>query len=551
MNRNSENRYRILIADDDPTIQRLLRDFLNNLGYEVASVMDGCRAITELEKNRYDLLLSDIVMPCMDGIDLIRSVRSTDRYKNLSIILLSCKSDTATKVNAFDVLVDDYVTKPFDFDELAARIKTQMRLKHLQAEIEEKNFELLNRNFELEGYLDIARRFQRRMLPLDIKDIYGLKISSFYRPVDKVGGDMFDIIPFKNGKVGVFIGDVSGHGIAAAFLNIILKMTLQTALRDEIQPNKVIEKINSVIQIFMSDDNFITAAYTIFDTNNKLLYIASAGHPNGIIMRARYKKIETIDCTGLCIGVMDDVNYSPKLARLYPGDRVIFYTDGVIETKNKKGAMLGTKGLCEIAERCAGAQDVDKTVSDILDEIYRFSSGMEFEDDVTILCVEMLDSFHYSWTTRELNVEDALNILIKPLTSLYCTNTKDFKKVKTALYEALTNAIDHGNLEIPSPLLDNDTNDTSYEKLKQELIANPAYSKKRVTVKYLVEDKRIIYYISDDGNGFDHRHIADPTSPENIKKRHGRGISLIKMCMDEVSFNEKGNEIMLVKNLSK
>lgn len=94
--------------------------------------MDGCAAITELEKNHCDLLLSDIAMPCMDGIELVKSVRSIDRYNNLPVLLLSGKNDPVTKVNAFAALADDYVTKPFDFDELTARIQTQLHLKKLQ-----------------------------------------------------------------------------------------------------------------------------------------------------------------------------------------------------------------------------------------------------------------------------------------------------------------------------------------------------------------------------------------------------------------------------------
>ncbi|MBI5756153.1 MAG: SpoIIE family protein phosphatase [Nitrospirae bacterium] len=551
MIQNPGNRYKILIADDDPTIQRLLRDFLNNLGYEAASVMDGCRAITELEKNHYDLLLSDIVMPCMDGIELIKSVRSMDRYNNLPVILLSGKNDPVTKVNAFAALADDYVVKPFDFDELTARIQTQLRLKKLQEELEEKNRQLGHRNLELETHLDVARHFQQQILPLNTKDIYGLKIRSFYQPIDKVGGDIFDIVPFKNGRVGIFIGDVSGHGVPAVFLNIMLKMAFQTAVRDEIQPNKVLEKINSILQSFMHDENFITAIYAMFDTNNKLLYLASAGHPNGIIIRAGNKRIETINSKGICIGIMDNVSYEAKAVRLWPGDRIIFYTDGVIEIKNTKGGILGTEGLSDIAGRSSENNDMDKMLSRIVDEMYRFSTGKTFEDDITILCLEMLDSFQYSWPSGNLNIKDAVNTMIKPLTSiLHCKmDTKEIKKVKVALSEAMSNALEHGNLGLHSFIMNEDLDDELFDKLKKELLANPAYSRKNVTVKYIIEGNKITYAIKDDGNGFDRSNIADPTSPENITKCNGRGISLIKMCMDHVSFNEKGNEIRMVKKL--
>ena len=117
-----------------------------------------------------------------------------------------------------------------------------------------------------------------------------------------------------------------------------------------------------------------------------------------------------------------------------------------------------------------------------------------------------------------------------------------------ALSEALYNALEHGNLGLHSSIMNEDLDEELADKLKKELLANPPYSKKKVTVKYIIDGNKITYSIEDDGNGFDPSNVADPTLPENITKCHGRGITLIKICMDEVSFNEKGNEIRMVKN---
>lgn len=546
------NRYRILIADDDRMTQRLLSSFLENLGYKVTSALEGNAALAEIQKCHYDLLISDVIMPGIDGVQLTKIIRNMDRYHNLPIILLSAKNSTCAKVEGFEALADDYVTKPFDFDELGARIKTQLRLKHLQEEIEHKNILLSKRNLELEAHLDIAKHFQRKLLPLDTKEIYGVEISSFYKPIDKVGGDIFDLIPLRDGRVGIFIGDVSGHGVPAAFLNIMLKMAVRSIVKEEeeVSPSNVLKKINSRIAAYTQDDEFVTALYATVDANNKMLYFASAGHPQGIILREKGGLIEPLESRGLCMGIMDNVTYEENALKLSPGDRIIYYTDGLTELRDSKGRMLGTRGLYEIVERCRAHQTLDKMVSGIVSEIERLCEDAAYEDDLTILCIEIRDTFCHSWSTRHFNIQDAIETLITPLTSLPTADTKDIKKVKIALQEAISNAVEHGNLELPPSLKNFDSDDTIYEELKRERMTDPTYGKKKVTAKYLIHDDKITYFIKDEGPGFNHKNVKDPTSPENIDRCYGRGIALMRMCMDEVSFSDKGNEIRLIKNFS-
>lgn len=550
MDRNMNNDiYRILIADDDPMTQRLLDEYFRNLGYEVTAVMDGNTALAEIRRCHYDILISDMIMPGIDGIELIKTIKNMDGFDNLPVILLSGKNDTFSKVKAFEALADDYVTKPFDFDELGARTKTQIRLKHLQEELEDKNMLLNDRNMELEAHLDIARHIQRRLLPLDTEEIYGLKVRSFFQPIDKVGGDIFDLIPLGNGKVGIFIGDVSGHGVAATFLSLILKLTVQSIAKEEVSPSKVLERLNSALVKWISDEDFSTALYGIVDTNLRLLYFASAGHPKGILIRSGDKRVEPLDSKGFCLGIQESVTYTASIVSLYPGDRIIYYTDGFIERRDSKGRILGTERFFDIVARYKD-HDIDRILSCITDEIEDICGGRKYEDDLTMLCLEIRDSFFHSYLVGHLNTNDVIDRLVKPLASGDRIDSGDFKKVKVALSEALYNAIEHGCLELPSSLIESDYGETVYEKMREERMANPSYAKRKITASYIIDGNRITYLIKDAGAGFDYKNLSDPTSPQNITKCYGRGITLIKMLMDEVSFNEKGNEIRLIKNLS-
>ena len=541
--------HNILIADDDPAIQRLLKDFLEGLGYKVTSAMDGDTAIMELQKNHYDLLISDVIMPGTDGIALIKIIRGMGRYHNLPIIMLSGKSNTPTKVAAFESLADDYVTKPFDFDEIGSRVKTQLRLKQLQENLEEKNRLLLYRNLELEAHLEVAKHIQQQLLPLDVKEIYGIRISSIYKPVDKVGGDIFDLLPFVNGKIGIFIGDVSGHGVPSAFLNIVLRMLIHSIAREEaVSPSRMLEKINNAIMPYLSEEDFITASYGIIDVNHRVLYSASAGHPKAIIFRGKENRTIFMNGSGPCLGILEGVAYETHPVRLLAGDRLIYYTDGLIEAKSPGGKMLGTEGLCRMIEGSVEANGPGDIAAGIASRIEKFAGVDSYEDDLTVLCLEIEDAFYYSWYTKYINIQAAIDILLKPLTSEKRIDLKDIKKVRVALHEALSNAIEHGNLQIPASLKEGGCVEDLFERLKGERMANAVYASRKITAGYIKHDNDITYCIKDEGPGFDYKNVYDPTSPDNILKCYGRGIVLMRICMDEVSFNEKGNEIRLVKN---
>lgn len=547
---SSKTRKNILIADDDPMTHRLVKGFLTNLGYNVTSVMDGNDALDELKKGIFDLLISDIEMPGLDGIELIKKIKKMGDLHNLPIIMISAKNNISTKLAAFDALADDYITKPFFFDELAARIKTQLRIKQLQEEVQENNRLLNSRNNELETHLEIAKHIQRKLMPLDTNEINNVIISSFYRPIDEVGGDIFDIIPHKDGKVSIFIGDVSGHGVPAAFLNIILRMLLHSIIKnnEEMSPSRVLEEINTNILDYIQNEEFITAFYGIIDINQNRFIYSSAGNPPGLIRRNKGGEVGIINSKGICLGFTRNLDPAENVIELSPGDKIILFTDGLIEIRNSDGKFIGVDGLHNIVSKLTDNDNEQDIVSFILNKADEYQGHNNYEDDVTLLCFQIPDASHFSWTTCQIDIEESLNVLIEPLISRSLLPPAEIKKIKTALSECLLNAVDHGNLDIPDFVRSYSSDDSIYDKFKEKRMLYPKYANKTIHAKYLIQDNKVLYIIRDEGKGFDYKKVADPTQPENLTRSYGRGLALIRMIMDEVSFNNKGTEIRLVKN---
>lgn len=125
---------KILIAEDDKDLNRLVSFALRNNGYEVTSCFEGKSALENIEKNKFDLILTDIMMPIMDGFELAENVRVTDKIT--PIIFMTAKDDKPSKMLGFHIGIDDYVTKPFDIDVLLLKINAILRRAKIQNENE-------------------------------------------------------------------------------------------------------------------------------------------------------------------------------------------------------------------------------------------------------------------------------------------------------------------------------------------------------------------------------------------------------------------------------
>ena len=267
--------------------------------------------------------------------------------------------------------------------------------------------------------------------------------------------------------------------------------------------------------------------------------------PKAIIMRKEGNRVSYIESRGLCLGFSSDASYTTNAVKLYPGDRIIYYTDGLPEMKDRHGRKLGSSGLINIIKRYSDEVNAGSLTAGIVRELELFSGNKEYEDDLTILCLEMTDSYYCNWTTSNIDIDQATRLLINPLKDKGCNDSMLIKRIQVAIYEALMNAIDHGNLEINSRCKNINCYEAAYELIKKERLADPEYGNRSIMAGYQVSDNRITYHIKDEGGGFDYMNIEDPTASHNLIKYSGRGIALIKMYMDEVSFNEKGNEIIM------
>ncbi|MFH1422788.1 MAG: PP2C family protein-serine/threonine phosphatase [Planctomycetota bacterium] len=242
-----------------------------------------------------------------------------------------------------------------------------------------------------EKSLDIARERVDRLLPQHPPEIPGIDIAFAYRPSDKVGGDFFNFINLGQNRWSVLIGDISGHGIEAAVLTGMAKKALDIWSRILILPDRVIKQANRDIYPDLDENTFITLSYGIIDSSSMTFTYARAGHSFPIVFNPYHnKQPESVSSRGMSIGLdvtgLFDKVLEVKTISMQPGDRILFYTDGLTEAADPRNTEFGVQRLLNILTHNPGntAQD---TITNVMAKVDEFSGSKKHEDDITVICI--------------------------------------------------------------------------------------------------------------------------------------------------------------------
>lgn len=256
------------------------------------------------------------------------------------------------------------------------------------AELDEAKRIVEEQNRKISVELDMAAKLQRSLLPKRYPQRKGFNFASKYVPSDRIGGDFLDIIELKNGDIGVVIADVSGHGPAAALLTTMFKMSFQMYAQEFSSPSSVLAKLNREFCRLITTGEYITAFYFILNTKEKKIIYSKAGHPYPILYRKNTKTRELLDAEGFFIGMFDEAVFENMEIFLDHGDRLLLYTDGVIEARNPAGGCFEMKHLGNIlAER--DDLPCDALIEEIYQQLSQFTQKDRFEDDLCMILLSV------------------------------------------------------------------------------------------------------------------------------------------------------------------
>jgi serine phosphatase RsbU (regulator of sigma subunit) len=393
---------KILIVDDKGANVDLLRAMLGGAGYtSVQWTMDPLKVSSLHREHRYDLILLDLLMPVLDGFQVMEGLKEIEADSYLPVLVLTAQPDH--KLRALKAGAKDFLSKPFELPELLARVHNllEVRLLHLdtkkQRAVLEEVVRQLDASRELvflktsqekkqrEKELTLAQDTQRSLLPKVLPRFENFHIHAFNSATGYVGGDFYDFRQLASREWMGVLADVSGKGVPAALYSSLVLGALSMEFRSRTQPHEVLNRVNELLCEKSLPSQFVTLFLFVLNPDGNGQFV-SAGHTPTFIFRSASSEIEELASDAYMLGMFPFHVYKSRKLHLDPGDILVAYTDGLPNAENPERETFGVERLREVIQQEAplGSHAVERG---LLKAIEDFTRGVPQPDDITFVVV--------------------------------------------------------------------------------------------------------------------------------------------------------------------
>jgi sigma-B regulation protein RsbU (phosphoserine phosphatase) len=398
---------RVLVVDDSRLQRRILLASLKRWGFDVVEAESGPEALAICRDVQPEIVISDWMMPGMNGPEFCREFRGMQRESYGYFILLTSKSESNEVAHGLDAGADDFLTKPVSGDELRARLNAGERILKMQQELVEKNRLVSSTLAELQVLYDSldsdlieARKLQQSLVKERFRRFGSSQVSLLLRPSGHVGGDLVGFFPIDATRIALFAIDVSGHGVASALMTARLAGYLSSASPEQnialfetsdgtydMHPPEVVAALmNRLILAELETETYFTMVLADVDLNGGEVRMVQAGHPYPAVMRGA-GGVDFVGQGGPPVGLLPDAPYERCVFQLAPGDRFFIVSDGVTECETPEGEMLEDEGLRSMLLHNAGLSG-QEFLGALTWDLEQFAGESEFTDDVSAILFE-------------------------------------------------------------------------------------------------------------------------------------------------------------------
>jgi phosphoserine phosphatase RsbU/P len=246
--------------------------------------------------------------------------------------------------------------------------------------------EIARQETRLERELALARELQFRLLPHSLPKMMHLEVQAKFVPARAIGGDLYDFVPYSLSRLGIAIGDVSGKGAPAAIYAALVSGILRSHAPIEPGPAEMLSAVNLSLAERRIAAQFVSIIYAVWDDERRTLLVANSGLPRPLYWHDG--KIDTIDATGLPLGLFDEAEYDEFQFKAKPGDMFVFFSDGILDARNRHGHSFGSERVEAIVSGCAD-KSADCVVKEIFKAVTEHAAGVDAFDDQTVVAIKV------------------------------------------------------------------------------------------------------------------------------------------------------------------
>lgn len=362
---------KILVIDDEEFIRKLMKRLLLQAGYVVSLASDGEEALGILKQSSIDLIILDMNMPRMSGLDFLRILRK-ERKIEIPVLMLSGSTDTEQRVQSYQLGAYDYIKKPEQTEVMLKRVENGLKIG-----------EMINFNEFMRVELLMARKLQKYLYP-ETNMVEGrVAYDVWFQPLSDIGGDLYDFVHFRDGRSVFFVADVSGHSISAAMFTAIVKMVFRNAIKTHDNPADVLCLMNRELSGNLPVESFVTMFCGFIDLGENTLTYANAGHP-----RPSYREkgaVLELEGNDSFLGPIEAANFRNFSISIKDGLELFLYTDGIMDVFDEtQSEQIGKELLGGILEDMKDPMDAFTAIRD------RWSSDeLILTDDCTFMLVRI------------------------------------------------------------------------------------------------------------------------------------------------------------------
>jgi phosphoserine phosphatase RsbU/P len=382
---------RILVVDDNETNRDMLSRRVSRLGHIPVEAVNGREALDVMATEDFDMVLLDIMMPEMNGYQVLEIMHADSRLRHVPVVAVSALSEMDSVVRCIELGAEDYLFKPINSILLNARVNAALEKKWLRDK-EQAYVAAIKREMAL------GRQIQSDFLPNSLPQTTGWQIGVRFFPAYEVAGDFYDAFTLPQNLLTTIVADVSGKGVGAAIFMALVRSLLRAySDQNHASPQEVLEAVartNAYIirhhqhQAYM----FATLFYGVLETTSGALYYVNAGHLPPVLIRAT-GETEMLNTTGPLVGVTDEIPFKMGTTTLRPGDTLLAYTDGITEADSPSGELFGMESLRDILGH--PSHSAESTLKQVMDAVKQHIGSDEFSDDLTIMALHRETAPHW------------------------------------------------------------------------------------------------------------------------------------------------------------
>jgi len=557
---------KILIADDQELNRLLLSRLVSQLGHTALLATNGREAIEIFQAEKPDLILLDLVMPEMNGIEVTLAIRAMPQSVWVPIIIQSASTEQDNIIKGLKAGADDYITKPFQVDILHAKLRNFELSISAQRQLEAQNVELRHYHFETEDEKRVASHLMQSLIDVNRLQTQGLQW--WVQAADTFSGDILAAAATPAGIQHLMLADGTGHGLPAALSAQPLPDIFYAMTAKGCSIGSIAQEINRRIGRLLPIDRFFSTTVVAIDPREQMIEVWNGGNPALLVLDAEGKVEHVFKSQHLPLGIIRQRDCSAETERFaYKPDQQLFaMSDGLLEAFMDQSPTDGMHQIIALmsenipSERLTALKrGVDKCLA-----------GKHAHDDISLMLID-LDQLvkslpAHTYQSAGVHSDEAwglslslngghlrqMNQEVVPFMMGALERLSKFEQQRGSVFVVLSelynNALDHGLLRLDSKLKNMPDGFESYLSARQERLASLGNDAKLDLVIEMQSGSAMCITVKDSGAGFDYSKVISVL--ENNHQHHGRGFALIRAMGATLEFLGNGNEVRAVIGLN-